>query len=112
MFPIKTELLSIQRKIVAFTTTKSWREIPHVSFTYEPDITELYKIYKNDIKPLGLSLNVVILKLIIEGLKVAKPMNGEIVYNRVTAKGKVLTKDEIYEQVKFQEQFFNTYIEM
>lgn len=24
----------------------------------------------------------------------------------------VLTKDEIYEQVKFQEQFFNTYIEM
>ena len=95
MFPIKTELLTIQRKIIAFTTTKSWREIPHVSFTYEPDITDLYNIYKKEIKPLGLSLNVVILKLIIEGLKVAKPMNGEIIYNRVTAKGKVLTKDEI-----------------
>lgn len=95
MLPVKTELLTIQRKIVAWTTTKSWREIPHVSFTYEPDITELYNIYKSDIKPLGLSLNVIILKLIIEGLKTAKAMNGEIVYNRITAKGKVLTKDEI-----------------
>ncbi len=95
MLPIKTELLTIQRKIVAWTTTKSWREIPHVSFTYEPDVTELFNIYRDEIKPLGLSLNVVILKLIIEGLKRAKSMNGEIIYNRITAKGKVLTKDEI-----------------
>ena len=95
MFPIKVDPLTIQRKIIAFSTTKSWREIPHVSFNYEPDITELYELYKSEIKPLGLSLNVIMLKLIIEGLKEAKKMNGEVVYNRVTAKGKVITKDEI-----------------
>ena len=95
MFPVKIDPLTIQRKIVAWTTTKSWREIPHVSFTYEPDITELYAIYKKEIKPLGISLNDVMLKIIIEGLKAAKAMNGEIVYNRLTAKGKVLTKEEI-----------------
>ena len=95
MFSIKIEPLSIQRKIVAYSTTKSWREIPHVAFNYEPDITDLYNLYKEEIKPLGLSLNVIILKLIIEGLKEAKSMNGEIVYNSFTSKGKVLTKDEI-----------------
>ena len=95
MFPVKTELLTIQRKIIAFTTTKSWREIPHVSFNYEPDITDLYNLYKNEIKSLGISLNVIITKIIIEGLKEAKKMNGEMVYNRITAKGKVLTKDGI-----------------
>ena len=95
MFSIKTEPLSIQRKIVAWTTSKSWAEKPHVSFSYEPDITELYKVYKQDIKPLGLSLNVIMLKLIIEGLKEAKAMNGDIQYNPFTAKGKVITNEAI-----------------
>lgn len=92
---VKTELLSIQRKIVAFSTTKSWKEIPHVSFSYEPDITELYDLYKEKVKPLGLSLNTLVLKIIIEGLKSAKRMNSEIVYNSLTAKGKVMIKDDI-----------------
>ena len=92
---VKTELLTIQRKIIAFSTSKSWKEIPHVSFSYEPDITDLYALYKEKVKPLGLSLNTLVLKIIIEGLKSAKPMNGEIVYNTFTAKGKVLTKDDI-----------------
>lgn len=95
MYSVKTELLTIQRKIIAFSTTKSWKEIPHVSFSYEPDITELYNLYKSEIKPFGLSLNTLILKIIVEGLKSAKTMNGEIIYNALTAKGKVLTKDEI-----------------
>ena len=92
---VKTELLSIQRKIVAFSTSKSWKEIPHVSFSYEPDITELYDLYIEKIKPLGLSLNTLVLKIIIEGLKTAKRMNSEIVYNSLTAKGKVMIKDDI-----------------
>ena len=95
MFPVKTELLTIQRKIIAFSTSKSWKEIPHASFSYEPDITELYSLYKAKVKPLGLSLNTLILKIVIEGLKSAPSMNGEIVYNTFTAKGKVLTKEDI-----------------
>ena len=92
---VKTELLTIQRKIIAFSTSKSWKEIPHVSFSYEPDITELYKLYQEKIKPVGLSLNSLMLRIIVEGLKAAPRMNSEIVYNTFTAKGKVLVKDDI-----------------
>lgn len=95
MYKKHTKFLTIQRKIVAETTTKSWREIPHVAFDYEPDITELFALYEGKIKPLGLSFNVMIIKLIVEGLKEAKKMNAEIVYNRKTAKGKIITKEEI-----------------
>ena len=93
--PNKTEYLSIQRKIVAEMTSKSWQEIPHVSFNYEPDITALYELYQNEIKPLGLSFNTLIIKIIVEGLKVAKAMNAEIVYNYKLARGYVVKKDEI-----------------
>ncbi len=92
---VKTELLTIQRKIIAFSTSKSWKEIPHVSFSYEPDISELYALYQDKIKPLGLSLNSLTLRIIVEGLKAAPRMNSEIVYNPLTAKGKVLIKDDI-----------------
>ena len=91
----KTEYLTIQRKIVAEMTSKSWQEIPHVSFTYEPDITDIYNLYQTEIKPLGLSFNTMIIKIIVEGLKEAKAMNAEIVYNYKLAGGKVITKDEI-----------------
>ena len=91
----KTEYLTIQRKMVAEMTSKSWQEIPHVSFNYEPDITEIYKLYQDEIKPLGLSFNTLILKIIVEGLKEAKAMNAEIIYNYKLAGGKVITKDEI-----------------
>lgn len=90
-----TEYLSIQRKIVAEMTTKSWQEIPHVSFNYEPDITDLFRLYQKEIKPLGLSFNTLIIKVIVEGLKEAKAMNSEIVYSYRFARGKVITKDEI-----------------
>ncbi len=91
----KTEYLTIQRKMVAEMTSKSWQEIPHVSFNYEPDITDIYKLYQDEIKPLGLSFNTLILRIIVEGLKEAKAMNAEIIYNYKLAGGKVITKDEI-----------------
>ncbi|MBR5410004.1 MAG: 2-oxo acid dehydrogenase subunit E2 [Clostridia bacterium] len=91
----ETKYLSIQRKMVAEMTSKSWQEIPHVSFSYEPDITAIFDLYQKEIKPLGLSFNTLILRIIVEGLKCAKAMNAEIVYNYRLAGGKVITKDEI-----------------
>ena len=43
---IKTEHFGIQRKIVANMTTESWQNIPHVTYTYEPDVTEFMEQYK------------------------------------------------------------------
>lgn len=42
----RREHFGIQRKMVSHMTTESWRNIPHVTYMYEPDVTELYKIYK------------------------------------------------------------------
>lgn len=33
---ITTEYFGIQRKMVATITTESWRDIPHISYMYEP----------------------------------------------------------------------------
>ena len=33
----------IQRKIVANMTSESWKTIPHVCYTYEPDVTKFCK---------------------------------------------------------------------
>ena len=43
---LKTEHFGIQRKIVANMTTESWQNIPHVTYTYEPDVTEFMIEYK------------------------------------------------------------------
>ncbi|WP_243238697.1 hypothetical protein [Romboutsia sp. 1001713B170207_170306_H8] len=34
------EKFSVERKIIYYMTTKSWQNIPHVSYMYEPDVTD------------------------------------------------------------------------
>lgn len=37
--------LDTQRRLVAYQTAKSWEEVPHVAYLYEPDATEFYQAY-------------------------------------------------------------------
>ena len=37
----------IQRKIVANMTSESWETIPHVTYMYEPDVTDFMREYKS-----------------------------------------------------------------
>lgn len=83
----------ISRKIVANMTSESWRSIPHVCFSYEPDITEFEKNYKD--KYPGASLNTVLLSLIAKGLKEAPKMNAHFSYNRWLVTGKLSIKDSV-----------------
>ena len=46
MKKINTTHFGIQRKIVANMTSESWETIPHVTYMYEPDVTEFMKAYK------------------------------------------------------------------
>ncbi|MBE6747894.1 MAG: 2-oxo acid dehydrogenase subunit E2 [Ruminococcaceae bacterium] len=90
----------IQRKIVANMTSESWKTIPHVCYTYEPDITKFqaaFKEYSEKHKDdeYRVTFNGVMLKTISEGLKAAPEMNAHIHFEKKLVRGKITTFDNI-----------------
>ena len=89
----------IQRKIVSNMTSESWETIPHASFIYDADVTEFMKEYKKlNQGRTGkdkITVNTLILKVIVEGLKAAPMLNGTIDFNRRLVRGRVDLRDDI-----------------
>jgi pyruvate dehydrogenase E2 component (dihydrolipoamide acetyltransferase) len=84
----------IQRQMVAHMTSLSWQNIPHISYLYEPDVTEFYAEFKKMVKEYEsrqrkISINTLLLKVIIEGLKADPELNAQFEYNLPRAKGKI-----------------------
>lgn len=96
---IRSEYYNIQRKMVASVTTDSWQNIPHISYIYEPDVTELFEEYKkiNAERPAEqkITFNTVMLKVITEGIKAAPILNSHITYDHRLAKGRIDTFENI-----------------
>jgi len=95
----RRERFKIMRKIVAHITSESWDNVPHCSSIYEPDVTDFieeYKILKNNYLPdQNITLNSVMLKVIVEGLKAAPHLNAYVKYNRSNSRGTVDVIEEI-----------------
>ena len=75
----------LQRRVVSHMTSSSWRTVPHVSFVYEPDVTEFIKVFKHRNEDTvkyeyKSTLNTVVLKIIAEGLKKAPTLNAFVDY--------------------------------
>lgn len=88
----KTTHFDLQRKIVANMTSESWETIPHAGVIYEPDVTEFmarFKELKSQGKLEGISINTLMLRVIVEGLKFCPALNGHIQFNRLFLKGKI-----------------------
>lgn len=89
----------IQRKIVANMTTESWANVPHVTYNYEPDVTEFmieYKRLNEDCPPeKKVTLNTLMLKIIVEGLKADPIMNSHIEFDRKLVRGEIHTFENI-----------------
>lgn len=89
----------IQRKIVSNMTTESWETIPHVTYMYEPDVTNFMHEYKKlnlDRKGCDkITVNTLMLKVITEGLKAAPIMNSHINFNRKLVRGRIDTFEDI-----------------
>lgn len=90
----------LQRRVVAHMTTKSWKNIPHVSYMYEPDITEFYKAYqelfgKKNVSGYRLSFNTMILRALTDGLKSAPKLNAFISYNYGKGEGTLKVSKDI-----------------
>ena len=94
-----TEHFGLQRKIVANMTSESWKNIPHVTYNYEADVTdlltELKKINLQRNKEDRITVNTLMLKVIAEGLKAAPAMNAHLDYNSFLVRGRIDTFEEI-----------------
>lgn len=94
-----TEHFGLQRKIVANMTSESWKNIPHVTYNYEADVTdiltELKKINLQRKKEDKITVNTLMLKVIAEGLKAAPAMNAHLDYNSFLVRGRIDTFEEI-----------------
>lgn len=90
---------NIQRKIVANMTTESWVNVPHVTYNYEPDVTDFmieYKRLNQGVeKDKKITLNTVMLKIIVEGLKADPVMNSHIDFNSKLVRGQIHTYEDI-----------------
>lgn len=99
MTKISTTHFGIQRKIVANMTAESWETIPHVTYNYEPDVTEFmieYKRLNENCAPEDkITLNTLMLKIIVEGLKADPAMNAHIEFDRKLVRGEIHTFEDI-----------------
>ena len=98
--PTKVSVFGIQRKIVANMTVEGWRDAPHCSYTFEPDLTEFYKkytVFAEELKKDGkkITFNTVMMKAICEALKSAPEMNAHIKFNRKLVRGEITTFEDM-----------------
>lgn len=93
------EHFGIARKIVSNMTSESWETIPHAVVTYNPEVSGLLKVLKeinaNSSKETKISINTVMLRIIVEGLKACPIMNSHIEFNRKLVRGNIKTIEEI-----------------
>ena len=90
----------LQRRAVSHITTTSWHDIPHISYIYEPDITDFYKEFKillnNEVNLENkISFNTIMLKVITEGLLLSPDLNSYVEYNHKKTEGMTHIFDEI-----------------
>lgn len=96
---INREHFGIARKIVSNMTSESWETIPHAVISYEPEVTELLKIMKEinntATAETKLTLNTIMLRIIVEGIKACPVLNSHIEFNRRLVRGEIKTFEEI-----------------
>ncbi len=99
MRPTKKTHFDIQRKIVANMTTTAWKTVPHIGYSYEPDVTEFMKEAKklNESGKFSskITVNTIMLKAISEGLKAAPALNAHIQFDPKRVRGEITQYDNI-----------------
>jgi pyruvate/2-oxoglutarate dehydrogenase complex dihydrolipoamide acyltransferase (E2) component len=99
----RSEEFGIFRQLMAFSTADSWKRIPHVSYLYEPDVTDFLGHYRErraamrgaDGAPAPVTLNTVFLKLIAEGLRAAPRLNSHLSYHAFSSRGRLVPQPHV-----------------
>ncbi len=91
------EYFNLKARVSGNVLTNAQRNIPSPAYAYEADITEFLKVYE-DIKAncgYHLTFNDVMMKVLVEGLKVAPRLNAHIQYNHTASCGRLIIKKHI-----------------
>ena len=99
---VQHEIFDAQRKIVAHMTSKSWREVPHVSYVYQPDVTDFCAEYQRLNSKVKVTLNTIVLKVIAEGLLAAPALNAHIEYDDETKEGRISQYKDVNISIPWQ----------
>lgn len=93
------EHFGIQRKIVSNMTVESWESIPHAVVTYNANVDKFLKVYKeinvNSTPETKLTINTILLRVLVEGLKACPSLNAHIEFDRKLVRGHIKTIEEI-----------------
>jgi Pyruvate/2-oxoglutarate dehydrogenase complex, dihydrolipoamide acyltransferase (E2) component, and related enzymes len=93
----------IFRQVIAFSTSDSWARVPHVAYSYEANAERLLPFCRSfsesartpEGRPLKLSVNTLVMKIIAEGLVAAPQLNAHLKYSSFTSKGRLTRKAHV-----------------
>lgn len=88
------EIMDVRSRVFSNALVNAQREIPAVSCTYNADITKFWEAYE-DLKRMcdyALPFNTLMIKLLVEGLKVAPRLNAHVEYNHHSTSGRLIIK--------------------
>ena len=93
----KIEYFNLKARISGNVLVNAQRNIPTPVYVYEADVTKFYEEYKKLKESCGypLSFNTLMMRLLVEGLKVAPRLNAHIQYNHTASAGRVIVKKHI-----------------
>lgn len=88
------EDFDIYRQVMAFSTADSWGNVPHVSYIYEPDVTDFMIFYDASLRsspehPQRITLNTVFLKIIADAITCSPRLNSLFSYSSFSCKGRL-----------------------
>lgn len=93
----KIEIMDVRSRVFSNALVNAQREIPAVCCNYNADITAFWKEYESLKAECGYALpfNTLMIKVLVEGLKVAPRLNAHIEYDHHSTSGRLIIKKHI-----------------
>ena len=88
---------SLRNRVSGYILTKAQKNVPTCGYNYEADITKFWEEFQRLKKECGyhISFNTIMMKVLVEGLKVAPKLNAHIKYNSISSCGTIVLKKHI-----------------
>jgi len=99
--PVKKRVpFNLERKVAAHKTSEAWETVPHAGIIIELDVTTLLTFIESlkqspDFKDLRPTINLVMLKIIAEGLKKSPELNAYIKYSKDSNAGEIILLEDV-----------------
>lgn len=92
----RIEYFNIKAKVSANVLTNA-QDMPTPGYTYDADVTEFWKEFREFKQECdyNLTFNDLLMRAMVEGLKVAPRLNSHIEYNRTATTGKIIIKKHV-----------------